>query len=193
MRMQAQFLARLVSVASLDALPEEERARFLTVARRAGFTCGDSVDSLLWVILQHTHEIASPLMRSLLDGKETSLQPLGERERRRLKLIPKTGRVMETNGSEYFDEEMLLILWSLLGTYQAPFPFRRCPHCKTGVFFCFGTRKYCSPQCTSKAHEDARRGKRNEYMRTLTGKKTEKGKSPCPKTTPTENRLTSLL
>jgi len=144
MRMQAQFLARLVSLAALYALPEEERARLITDAHRAGFRCGESVDSLLWGIFQHTHAIASPLMRSLLVGKETSLRPLGERERTRLLLNPKTDLVMETRESEYLAEEMLLTLWSLLRTYQAPFPFRRCPHCKTGVFFCFGARKYCS-------------------------------------------------
>jgi len=176
-RLQAQFLARLFSVPSLVTLSKPQQAELLKEARRSGFSCTESVDQLLWPILTHVHGIAFPLMNSLLNGQETSLQPLGERERARLLLIPKSGRVLDIRSTEYLDEEMLLSLWSLLRNRKGAFPFQRCPHCQTGVFFVFGTRKYCSRECTNQANEAARRGTRNEYMRVLMAKKRARAKA----------------
>jgi hypothetical protein len=181
-RRQAQFLARLLSIPSLEALPDDERVRPLTEARkRSGFRSAKCAERLLWPLLQHTHEIAYPVLHSLLDGKPTSLQPLGERERIVLVLDPKAWNTLKFPGNghldlqypnhEYWQEEMILTLWLLLRSQWVPFPFRRCPHCKTGVFFVFGTRKYCSRECTSQANEAARKGMRNEYMREHMAKK----------------------
>ena len=99
-RGQAEFLARLLSIPSLEALPDEERLQLLREAEEAPFQSTNSLDPVVvWPRLLHTHAIAYPLMKSLLDGNETSLRPLGECERTKLLLFPKIDRTTNAGAS----------------------------------------------------------------------------------------------
>jgi hypothetical protein len=47
---------------------------------------------------------------------------------------------------------------------EKPFPFRMCPECQT-VFVPIKGQRHCSPKCTSRAIERARKIDRQPYMR----------------------------
>lgn len=170
-RMQAMFLAQLVSIPSLDTLTHEGKKTLLAEAKDSGFECVNAVEDMLWPILCHTHTIAHPLIENLLKGKESPLRSLGERERTCLWVNPNNGVVHEHRDNEWLREEMLLSLWRLLK--EPFFPFRRCPWCKTGVFFLFKGRKYCSSTCRSQADEAKRKGTRGPSQRQNRAKRKE--------------------
>ena len=58
---------------------------------------------------------------------------------------------------------------------EKPFPFRRCPVCQT-IFVPVRRQLYCTPTCTYKGTEMARKEEKREYMRDYMEKRRKKAK-----------------
>ncbi len=57
---------------------------------------------------------------------------------------------------------LLTAFYSILR--EKPFPFGRCPICRT-IFVRVRRQRYCSPGCASRGHEVARKETKRDYMR----------------------------
>jgi hypothetical protein len=112
---------------------------------------------LLSSLLAQLHKYAS-LITDLLDGKIVGwkLTPMWV-------LNKPTGKVQDVWKLDRRREDVLLLdLIDLIK--HDPFPFRRCPVCQT-TFVPIRKQKYCSPNCTYKGIETARKEERRVYMK----------------------------
>jgi hypothetical protein len=88
--------------------------------------------------------------------------------------VLENGVLIERHERAGAEEKLLWDLGEVLK--QKPFPFRQCPICRS-VFVPVKRQIYCSPACTYKGTELARKGSRKEYMRKFMKKRREKAKA----------------
>lgn len=199
----AEFFARLVSVPTLDGLPEEERRRLLddycklclgvghaavqaapvsermkqrqfdALTRQPGLGFGVQRD-YAWV--------EKGLMKLHHTAREFLVRMVTEHEWIEEPQVNLPRRRLRVSPADALTQTVVAsgpdVLTSelllLLRTTDS-FPFRRCPVCET-VFVPVRHQKYCSPRCTSQANEAARKGTRLEYQREYMAKKRARAK-----------------
>jgi hypothetical protein len=149
-----------------DTLPKRRRVALEVdfcrhVAIRHPALARDARTSRMFLFntLPYLHDYVRCTLKDLFDGKAVVLslnavrmQLDGGRVRTSVVLLP-------TNSSPTV---LRNDFHSLL--QQRPFPFGRCSICRT-VFVRVGRQKYCSPRCTYRGTESARKDDRREYMR----------------------------
>jgi len=177
----AQFYARLASIPSLEQLREGERLLLLddfhaigplldefmpvtVLTTRAGVKPTDSDFPRAptdWELLVRHHTWARTYIADLLDGQAVTLRfhPTWRLN---------SGKLVENWNVEKLGDGLLFGLLSLIKL--TPFPFRRCPVCQT-IFVPVRKQKYCSPNCTYKGVETARKDERKVYMKEYQARK----------------------
>jgi hypothetical protein len=173
----ARFLARLASISSLNnrqqrdqlALADElERVVHGGNAPVSGTLRGidrkrkAAIEEISRRILPAAHASVRGLLNGVLEG---NVVPLPHDQLPQSYVNLENGVLVERLGVQ--KPIAPLLLFNLLTLMrQRPFPFGRCPVCRN-VFVRVRRQKYCSPSCTYKGVEAARKEKRREYMRAL--------------------------
>jgi hypothetical protein len=198
------LLAKLASLPSLKALDGKAKEQLIKEAQDAGvggllgrFTTRRTedgkaeralgVDSVsdAWVAMWLTYPLARKIINALLDGKKVRL-PARRREvqldRQQLGILV----AWPTKEKEWAAEDLLNSL--LRSLTLAPFPYRRCPACMSGIFVPVRHQEYCSTKCRSRVYEAERKDdpqrkaavlkNMERYRRKLKNKKQAKEKRP---------------
>jgi hypothetical protein len=196
-RKRAEFYARLASIANLSDLSlseglklqeEMELVRFpwlrtlSSVRERLGKVnpslAGVGEEELRRfrntfssVAFHDIHRYARNLINGLVNNAEFDLTFHRPLDRIILRLDTKSQRVIENFKDPDPQDEMILDLLDLLR--QPNFPFRRCLVCKI-IFVPVKNQRYCSPACTYKGTEQARKEQKAIYMRDYMRKRRRK-------------------
>jgi hypothetical protein len=133
-----------------------------------------------WEILVHVHGVIRSVINGLLAGLDILIGPLSRFDRSVLKLDRKTWIVRRWFKEESIRDELIAEFIPIIQQSSFPFPFRRCPVCFV-VFVPGKNQKYCTPTCTAKGTEAARKDARKEYMRGYMAKRRKKAKQPTQK------------
>jgi hypothetical protein len=191
-RKRLELYARLASIPALKDLKEWEKLKLLDEVQELAFgfvkiKLGDVpledpktpewVKKLTpWDILTNAHTWIRSALTNLFNGDGVPLKPLLERDNTVLRWDPSPasrGEVQWEHEHDWLRDEILVdFVYSLR---QFPFPYRRCPVCPT-IFVPVKRQKYCSPACTAKGTEAARKDERRKYMREYMAKKRKKAK-----------------
>jgi len=199
-RLQLRLLARLASLPSLKRLSREEKQSLVEEAKQAGINnglfdkfatfltkdgkaekaWGERLAPTAWNVIWETYPWARRLINGLLDGK--TVRPPSLRQNTELVLDRLALGIPWARPARKYSPFEGLIDNLVQSLKVAPFPYHRCPWCKTTVFL-WNTgrrgrpREYCSPACKSHANEAARKGTRGEYIRNLVATKRARKKA----------------
>ena len=148
-----------------------------------------------WIVVWEAQPWARRFINNLLNGKPADLKevahlvhevlflPLAEPEnkksdRRSLRVVTLRRKGQTAGG--------LLIDTLVRSLKEIPFPYGRCPWCKSTVFIRYNgkgaPRKYCNDTCKNHSNEAARKGTKREYMREYMAKRRKKAKQATRKT-----------
>lgn len=189
-----KLYAHLASIpCSLSALPQRAKLQLVeevrqadfpvqftdmnTANRKAWFAGRGTAMPDEWRALLRVHPWAHNAINGLLDGEKVPL-PLRQYQREVGALDPQTRTVRARGELDIYAGEIVADLDHALKRKRTLFPFGCCLWCKTTIFVRVKRQKYCSPACTNKGNEAARKGKpeRKEYMRQLMAKKRQKAR-----------------
>jgi hypothetical protein len=162
-----RFLARLASIPSLDELSEGQQMLLLEEYWKLIKEVDAEEQSRRVVIsgFRDLHQHARELIVGLLEGRNMS-PPVAALPDPVWRL---QGREVQERWVPRRAADSLLA--DLIGIVRKkPFPFAFCPLCHT-VFVRVRRQRYCSPICTYRATEAARREKKKAYMKEYMAKR----------------------
>lgn len=167
----ARFLARLASVPSFNDLSEGQQMllieEYWALIKEVDAEEQSSKPVLIRGV-RDLHSHARELIVGLLEGRDVR-PPVGALPDAVWRL---QGReVQETWEPRRVADSLLADLISIVK--KKPFPFASCPLCRT-VFVRVRRQRYCSPICTYRATEAARREKKKAYMKAYMAKRRKK-------------------
>jgi hypothetical protein len=190
LRKRAEFYARLASIAKLEDLSLSAGLKLQEEMERIGFPWLKKLSSVRerlakanrsltaaeiqeeelrrfrttfsHVAFHDIHRYSRDLINGLLDNGEFDLTFYRPLSRTTVRLDKKTDRITQEIKAPDPQDEMILDLLDLLR--QPSFPFRRCLACKI-VFVPVKSQRYCSPTCSYKGTEQARKKSKANYMR----------------------------
>jgi hypothetical protein len=199
-RLPPQIWARLASIPTVEELREGERMMLVedlwnllqpwleAVGHNAEDFNALPSDTLTRRFSDHMeralsilHRYAREIIGELVDGKVVVNPPYAELS---LTWRIKNGVLYEQVVKERWRNRPLflpvLIEYCVSDLVQLlrrkPFPFKRCPICQA-VFVPVRKQKYCSPNCTYKGVETARKDTKREYMKNYMANRRKKAKT----------------